>query len=103
MVIRADGPGRPGLPGAVSRPRGKSIQRELFQLAKQTLEPLGCHCEIDFSRRGGHQQLKVTMPRTGTRISLELPSSPQNEGNALNTMRQRINRVIRDYRLAEAA
>jgi hypothetical protein len=67
-------------------------------VAREILEPLGCRCEIDFSRRGGHQQLKVTLPgREEPTVSLELPSSPRSEGNALNNMRQRIQRLVRDY------
>jgi hypothetical protein len=68
---------------------------------KDLLEPLGCHCEIDFSRRGGHQQLKVTLPgQKEPTVSLELPSSPRNEGNALDLMRQKCQRLIRQYHLA---
>lgn len=79
----------------MSRPRGKAIQRELAELARGMLEPLGCACEVDFSRRGGHQQLLVTMPR-GSQVRLELPSSPRSEGHAMTFMRQRVQRVIRD-------
>ena len=85
----------------MSRPRGKAVQRELAKLARSILEPFGCYCEIDFSRRGGHQQLAVTLPgRETPSVSLELVSSPRSEGQAKDFMRQRCQRLIRDYRLA---
>jgi len=82
----------------VSRPRGKSIQRRLAEIAKAMLEPLGCRCEIDFSRSGGHQKLKVELPGGGS-TTIELPSSPRCEDHALVFMRQRCQRIARDFRL----
>ena len=79
----------------MSRPRGKGVQRRLAELAKSILEPAGCECHLDFSRRGGHQQLLVAMP-TGEEVSIEISSSPRDEGNALTFMRQKCQRLVRD-------
>lgn len=83
----------------MSKPRGKAIQRKLADYAKELLEPYGCRCIIDFSKRGGHQQLLVSLPQDGKTISIELVSTPRNEGNAMDFMRQRCNRIIRDNQL----
>ena len=82
----------------MSKPRGKAIQRKLVNVAKDTLEGRGCEFEVDFSKRGGHQQLHVTLPNGSVR-TLEICSSPRNEGAALDAMRQACNRLIRDNRL----
>ena len=82
----------------MSQPRGKSVQRKLAKFAKELLEPYGVTCEVDFSKRGGHQQLLATLP-SGHIESIELPSSPRNEGNTFDYLRQRCNRIVRDNRL----
>lgn len=79
----------------VSRPRGKAIQRRLFAQAKEFFRPWGATCEIDFSKRGGHQQLLVTLPN-GKVHQIELPSSPRNEGASEDYLRQRCQRIVRD-------
>ena len=82
----------------MSRPRGKSIQRILAAQAKEHLAPYGCTCEIDFSKRGGHQQLVVTLP-SSLEIRIELVGTPRDEGQAITSMRQRCQRIIRDNQL----
>ena len=80
----------------MSKPRGKAIQRKLADLARSILEPWGCKCELDFSKRGGHQQLRVQVPGRVGIVSLEIVSTPRDEDQALTLMRQRCNRLIRD-------
>ncbi len=79
----------------MSKPRGKAIQRELVRVAKDTLKGKGCEFEVDFSKRGGHQQLHVTLPNGSVR-TLEICSTPRNEVADLDQMRQVCNRLIRD-------
>lgn len=81
----------------MSRPRGKGIQRELAKVVKDILEPLGFRCEVDFTKRGGHQQLLIYRPdRKDAVAKWELPSSPRSEGNALVIMRQKTQRFLRE-------
>lgn len=71
-----------------------------MELATNFLKPFGCVCEVDFTKRGGHQQLIVSHPRLKKPLSLEIVSTPRDEGHALSNMRQRCNRLVRDYGLA---
>lgn len=84
----------------MSRPRGKRIQRELFLYARELLEPYGCALELNFSKRGGHQQMIVNHPRLMKSVSIEIVSTPRDDGQAMQNMRQRCQRLVRDYRLA---
>lgn len=78
----------------MSAPKGKAIQRELAKAEKEYFAPFGASCEIDFSKRGGHQQLIVTLIN-GDIHKIDLPSSPRNKGNCFDYLRQRCNRIIR--------
>jgi hypothetical protein len=84
----------------LSKPKGKRIQRELAKAAKDFLEPFGFECELDFSKRGGHQQLLVSHNLFSRTWSIEIVSTPRDEGHALTNLRQRLQRLVRDVGLA---
>lgn len=80
----------------MSRPKGKAIQREMGALIKSILEPWGCICTMDFSKRGGHQRMLVAFPNGQPNATLQIPSTPRDGHNALEMMKQRCERLIRE-------
>jgi len=67
----------------------------MFLQVQEFFRPYGGECVMDFSQRGGHQKVIVKLP-IGEVHRIDIPSSPRNEGAAIDLLRQKCQRIARD-------
>lgn len=77
-----------------SKPRGNRVQRELHEVAKRLLQGTELRAMIDFSRRGGHQAMKI-MRGDKELIRISMASTPRSKGLNMTVFEARLKRELR--------